>query len=138
MKSELIYHIVPEKELLSQVKEDEYIPVSFNEFGFVHCALEVSVIPVANDYFSKTQDRLILLKIDPGKLTSETKFEPAIPVSGDATQHLSSSPIFPHVYGPIDTIAIDGIGIIRKDQNGYHWPEEFVAFSKYIEDKVTA
>ena len=137
MKSKLIYHIVPEKEFLSQTERDKYFPASFSEFGFVHCALEISVIPVANDYYSDVQDVLLLLAIDSQKLFSETKYESAMPDSGAGTEHLSSSPVFPHVYGPIDTLAIERVGILQKENNKFHWPRKFISLSEYLEIKRT-
>ncbi len=127
----MIYHIVKEKDYLSQVREDSYMPVNMGDLGFVHCALEESVIPVANDYYSNAEDKLILLEIDPLKLKSETRYEAAVPDKGVGTQHLNSSPVFPHVYGPIDNFAVVGIGVLLKVNNGYEWPEKFVSFEEF-------
>jgi len=129
----MIYHIVLEKDYLPSIKGDSYIPSNFNVDGFVHCALEVSVITVANDYYSNTEDRLLLLKLDPKKLKSQTKYEPAMPGKGAGTRHISTSVVFPHIYGPIEHSAVDGIGVLRKEKTGYVWPQEFVPLSEYVE-----
>lgn len=128
----MIFHIVKEREYLSQIKSERYLPDNFNENGFVHCALQESVIPVANDCFSDISDRLLLLKIDPLKLKSETRYEPAAPVQGAGTGQLSASAVFPHVYGPIDNSAIMGVGILGKGKNGYEWPQQFLHLTKYL------
>jgi uncharacterized protein (DUF952 family) len=128
----MIYHIVKEKEYLTQAEGDCYLPVNMNEFGFVHCALEESVIPVTNDYYLEIEDKLILLKIDPSKLKSETRYEKAVPEKGAGTQHLNSSPIFPHVYGPINNSAVVGIGVLFKGNDGYEWPKEFKSIKEYF------
>ena len=108
----MIYHIVKEKDYPDLIKGDGYIPANFDESGFVHCALEVSVISVANDYYSNVEDKLLLLKIDPLKLKSHTKYVSAVLEKGAGTQHVSTSSVFPHVYGPIDNSSVEGIGVL--------------------------
>jgi uncharacterized protein (DUF952 family) len=130
----MIYHIVKEKEYLLQIKKDCYLPLNFNENGFVHCALEESVISVANDYYSVIEDKLLLLKINPAKLKSQTKYEPAAPEKGAGTKHLNTSQVFPHVYGPIDNSAVEGIGVLKKKKDGLIWPKEFISLSKYLDN----
>jgi uncharacterized protein (DUF952 family) len=136
----MIYHIVKEKDYLRLVKGDSYIPANFNENGFVHCALEASVISVANNYYSNTEDKLLLLKIDSSKLKSQTKYESAAPEKGPGTQQISTSSVFPHVYGPIDNASVEGIGVLLKEKNGYVWPKKFVPLAEYVDrnDKITA
>jgi uncharacterized protein (DUF952 family) len=131
----MIYHIVKEKDYLPFIKGDSYIPFNFDETGFVHCALEASVVPVANDYYSNVEDKLLLLKIDPLKLKSQTKYESAALVKGAGIHHLNTSPVFPHVYGPIDNSSVEGIGEILKEKNGYAWPKEFVPLTEYLKKK---
>jgi len=131
----MIYHLVPEKDYLPSIKGNSYLPSNFHANGFVHCALEVSVITVANDYYSNTEDRLLLLEIDPMKLKSQTKYEPAAPEKGAGTRHTGTSAVFPHVYGPIDHSAVYGIGVLRKEKAGYVWPQEFVPLAAYVDGK---
>ncbi len=131
----MIYHIVKEKDYLHLIKEDSYIPVTFDENGFVHCALEASVISVANDYYSNVEDNVLLLKIDPLKLRSQTKYESAAPEKGAGTQHLSTSSVFPHVYGPIDNSSVEGIGLLLKEKSGYLWPKNFLSLTEYFASK---
>jgi uncharacterized protein (DUF952 family) len=135
----MIYHIVKEKDYPDLIKGDGYIPANFDESGFVHCALEVSVISVANDYYSNVEDKLLLLKIDPLKLKSQTKYESAVLEKGAGTQHVSTSSVFPHVYGPIDNSSVEGIGVLLKEKNGYVWPNKFVSLAEYLDrkDKIT-
>jgi uncharacterized protein (DUF952 family) len=136
----MIYHIVKEKDYRSRNDGNKFLPSNFNENGFVHCALETSVIPVANEYYSNVEEMLLLLRIDPLKLNSQTKYESATPETGVGTSHLISSIVFPHVYGPIDNSAVDGIGILTKDKNGYVWPKKFISIAEYIngDNKTTA
>jgi uncharacterized protein (DUF952 family) len=124
----MIYHIVAESDFMSGSDGRRYLPAGFAASGFVHCALEPSVLPVANDYYSDCAGTLLLLRIDPDRLTSETKYEEAAPDAAAGTSHLATSPVFPHVYGPIDLAAIDGVGILTKGEHGYEWPAEFAPF----------
>jgi uncharacterized protein (DUF952 family) len=131
----MIYHIVKEQDYLRQVTANSYSPANFFNDGFVHCAFEVSVIAVANDYYANSQDNLLLLKIDPAKLTSETRYESAVPDKEASLRHLATSSVFPHVYGVIDNSAVEGIGVLQKEKGGYGWPMGFVPLAKYLSGK---
>jgi uncharacterized protein (DUF952 family) len=121
----MIYHIVTEADFRSLNDGQQYLPSEFAADGFVHCALEASVLPVANDYYPAVSGTLLLLRIDPARLKSPTKYEAASPARAAGTSHLATSPVFPHVYGPIENAAIDGIGILTKGERGYVWPTEW-------------
>lgn len=131
----MIYHIVPEKEYLELITEKAYLPGNFREIGFVHCSLEVSVIPVADDYYRETEETLLLLRIDPDKLSAEVKYEEAVPDPEGGKSHLGTSLVFPHIYGPIDNPAVEGVGVLRKHETGYSWPELFLPLQKYLESR---
>lgn len=129
----MIYHIVTLTELRSHTDGQQYLPGDFAGSGFVHCALEASVLPVANDYFPDAGDTLLLLRIDPSRLRSPTRFEAASPAEAAGTSHLATSRVFPHVHGPIDNAAVTGIGILTKDEHGYVWPTRFMPLVEYVE-----
>jgi uncharacterized protein (DUF952 family) len=132
----MIYHIVKTKEFQSCIDGVKYIPSNLKDIGFIHCSLESSVIPVANDYYGNVLEELLLLRIEPLNLESQVKYEAAKPENGINTSHLSSSPIFPHIYGPVDLIAINGIGILEKKESGYIWPKEFEPKEKYLHKEM--
>ena len=136
----MIYHIVKEKDYRSRNDGKQYLPWNFDENGFVHCALETSVLPVANDYYANVEEKLLLLRIEPLMLKSQTKYEPALPEKGMSTLHVNSSPVFPHVYGPIDNSAVNGIGMLVKGSTRYVWPKEFIPITEYFNDsyEITA
>jgi hypothetical protein len=68
----MIYHVVIESDFRAQFDDLVYSPSGLHADGFVHCAFEPSVVPVANDYFAGAPGRLLLLEIDPTLLTSES------------------------------------------------------------------
>jgi uncharacterized protein (DUF952 family) len=122
----VIYHVVAEDDLLAGCDGQTYRPSGLASDGFVHCSPEASVIPVANDYYPGVEGRLFLLRIDPSKLSAETRYERAAPVLDGNLTHLNSAPAFPHVYGPIQLEAVDGVGVLTRTASGYAWPEEFM------------
>ncbi len=132
----MIYHIVDEASFLSCSDGRAYLPSDFAASGFVHCALEGSVLPVANDYYGGVAGTLLLLRIDPDRLKSETRYEAADPSAAAGTSHLATSAVFPHVYGPIDLEAIDGVGALGKGPDGYEWPATFDGVGEYLGRKL--
>jgi len=128
----MIYHIVTELDLRAHVSGDVYTPASLKDFGFVHCALPASVIAVANDYFAAAAGPVLLLEIDPERLTSEVRYEAAAPIAGGGTAHLVDAALFPHVYGPINTPAIVRVGALGVTPDGFHWPGEFEAWDAFL------
>jgi len=128
----MIYHIVTEADYRSRNNGQQYLPSEFAADGFVHCALETSVLPVANDYFAGVTFTLLLLRLDPTRLKSPTRYEAASPARGAGTSHVATSPVFPHVYGPIDNAAVDGVGVLTKGEHGYVWPTTFVSIAEHL------
>lgn len=126
-----IYHIVAQAEFRAQNDGRQYLPADFAASGFVHCSPEASVLPVANDYYAGVEGTLLVLRIDPARLGSPVRYEAAAPDPTAGSSHLATSPVFPHVYGPIDIEAIDGIGVLARGADGYEWPATFVASRPY-------
>jgi len=121
-----IFHLVAEAEFRSQISDGAYRPSTLEHVGFVHCAKQNSVLPIANDYFSRTEDRVLLLEIDPSALSSEFRYEAPAPISGGGKSRIVTVDRFPHVYGPIETEAISRIGALRKTAQGFRWPTQMV------------
>ena len=128
----MIYHIVVESDLRAQFDGRVYTPSGLHQDGFVHCAFEPSVVPVANDYFAGAAGRVLVLEIDPTRLTSETRYEAAAPTLSGGSSHLASASQFPHVYGPIDREAITGVGELGRTAGGFEWPGGFVPLDTFL------
>jgi uncharacterized protein len=129
----IIYHIVTESDLRAALRSDRYAPSSLDDCGFIHCALRSSVLAVANDYFAGISERVLVLEIDTARLVSEVRYEAAAPIAGGGSSHLALGTEFPHVYGPIDTKAITGVGALGVADDGYHWPLEIGPLSASFE-----
>jgi uncharacterized protein (DUF952 family) len=94
--SEFILHIAAQSAWLAAQGQGAYAADSLAGEGFIHCSRPSQVIRVANSLFQGQPD-LVLLVIDPRRLTAELRWEPGSGAAGEA---------FPHVYGPIDLGAV--------------------------------
>ena len=83
----------------------EYRADSLEAEGFIHCSRPEQALKVANRYYGG-QNGLLLLWIDPSKLTAELRWEPS---EGD---------IYPHLYGPLNLAAIIQVSAFPSDTEG--------------------
>lgn len=88
-----LLHITPRARWQPQAAT--YVADSLQLEGFIHCSTPAQVLMPANAMF-KGQTDLILLVIDPAKVTAPIVFEDCYE-SGHA---------FPHIYGPLNTDAV--------------------------------
>jgi uncharacterized protein (DUF952 family) len=132
-KTDVIYHIVVESDLRTQIEGLLYRPAALATDGFVHCSREGSVLPVANDYYADAIGRVLLVELDLSRLAAETKFEAAAPIAGGGTNHLESAPDFPHIYGPIELDAILRVGVLDSSKGQYTWPDRFESLDVFLE-----
>lgn len=65
--------------------------------GFIHCSFAEQLDGVLERYYSGVE-RVIILEIDPSKLTSKLVEEPS-----------TNNEIYPHIYGPINIDAVVGV-----------------------------
>ena len=93
---EMIYHITKPTIWNSGLSNGAYVPVEFEQDGFIHCSNEEQVLDVAGRYYTG-QPGLLLLRIDPDRLTSKLVYENL--VGGDE--------LYPHIYGPLNLEAVN-------------------------------
>jgi uncharacterized protein (DUF952 family) len=109
----LILHITTEPAWNDAQAAGEYRPGSLESEGFVHCSLPTQVTHVA-DWFYRDVPDLVLLCVDPSRLTSPLRWEPsADQFPGD----------FPHVYGPIAVDAVVAAVPWVRGEDGFELPD---------------
>jgi glutathione S-transferase len=79
---------------------------TLEEVGFIHLSFAPQVKIVADVFYRDIPD-LVLLTIDPAKLTAEVKVEAG---AGTVEQ-------FPHLYGPLSVAAVSGVSDYELLQN---------------------
>jgi len=100
----IIYHITPRVDWAKAQKIGEYRPESLTSEGFIHCSTESQAALVANAFYS-AQSGLILLVIDPARLTAPLQWDPpAHPAPESAPASLHGE--FPHIYGALNLDAV--------------------------------
>lgn len=98
-----LYHVVPGETWAKFDDEPTYQADSLRSEGFIHLSERQQVSGVLDRYYRNVPD-LLLLHIDPAKLTPALKYEEA-----------SNGQRFPHVYGPINKDAVVDIEKINHE-----------------------
>lgn len=94
MPGEPLLHIVARSEWEARPNANEYRARSLDVEGFIHLSTPAQVLGPANAFY-RGQSDLILLVIDPDKLTADVRWE-------DVYGHGA----FPHLYGPLNADAV--------------------------------
>ena len=88
----MIYHIISKEEWQEAKKQGEYLPLSLEKDGFIHCSDLDQVEGVANNLY-EGEDDLLLLAIDENEVDPEIVYEDLYDLGEK----------FPHIYGPLNT-----------------------------------
>lgn len=116
----MIYHITKPTIWNSGLANGDYVPGEFEQDGFIHCSKEEQVLDVAGRYYAG-QPGLLLLRIDPARLTSKLVYENLI--GGDD--------LFPHIYGPLNLEAVDSTAEFMLNSTGeFVFPVDWKPVSK--------
>lgn len=113
----MIYHITSHKAWREAQQHGEYRAESLETEGFIHCSTRSQVLPVAEKYY-QGQGRLLLLLIDPARLTSDLKWEP--PSGGSPPPGVPEAEMFPHIYGPVNLEAVVKVLDLESSPDGRH------------------
>jgi uncharacterized protein (DUF952 family) len=100
-----IVHICRNNHWLEALGVQEYRAKSLDEEGFIHFSRPDQVLRVANAFYAGVGD-LVLLWVDPGKLTAELRWEE---VERD---------VFPHLYGPLNVDAVMTVTDLKPGPDG--------------------
>ncbi|HEX2905670.1 MAG TPA: DUF952 domain-containing protein [Phototrophicaceae bacterium] len=100
----MIYHIAQQQDWQTALNQGVYRIGSLESEGFIHCSKPEQVVKVANAIF-RGQVGLVLLVIDPERLTMPLKYEPPVHVTSDQPA-TTTDERFPHLYGPLNLEAV--------------------------------
>ena len=89
-----VFHIAERRSWEEQKASGRYRHPSLDSEGFIHCSDEGQVARTLARFFPGRTD-LVLLEIDPERLTSELHYEEGEP-----------GELFPHLYGPLNVDAV--------------------------------
>lgn len=90
-----------------------YRPASLGTEGFIHFSAPGQIVGTANRFYAGRDD-LLLVVVDPERLTAPLRWEPPAAVAPAAlvaaalvaASGLATGELFPHLYGPIDAGAV--------------------------------
>ncbi|OQY34117.1 MAG: hypothetical protein B6I38_02830 [Anaerolineaceae bacterium 4572_5.1] len=88
-----IVHVCAPQAWEAAKKLGEYRAASLEGEGFIHCSTWEQISGVMNRFYADVEE-LLLLNIDPAKVTAEIRWEA---VDGDE---------YPHLYGPLNLDAV--------------------------------
>lgn len=122
-----IVHLMQRVEWERLVPEEPITNPSLTTEGFIHCTDDADVLlGVANAFYRGVAGDFVALDVNVADLTSACIWEaPAhiTPVGGDGAAvdgagPVPLAPLFPHVYGPIDRVAVTAVRAVIRDAHG--------------------
>jgi uncharacterized protein (DUF952 family) len=117
--SDFIVHATTRSAWSAAQASGKYAADSLAGEGFIHCSTAEQILGVADRFFAG-QHGLVLLVIDPARLSSELHWEPGVDLATE---------LFPHIYGPINLNAVVDALEFEPDSDGkFHLPN-FPEFS---------
>ena len=110
----VLVHLCSNAEWGAAQDPGELRPESLARSGFVHLSSPEQVHLPANRLYSGRTD-LVLLRIDPARLSSPVRWEPGVATDPAAV-------VFPHLYGPLPVTAVISVTSFRPDVKGRFAP----------------
>jgi release factor glutamine methyltransferase len=103
----LIIHLCPREEWLHAQQKGIFQDKSLLQDGFIHCSEPEQILETANRFYQGVL-KLVLLWIDPDRLTSKIRWE------------TTDSAFYPHIYGPINLEAVISVIDLKPDFDGVY------------------
>jgi uncharacterized protein (DUF952 family) len=105
-----IYHLAPAARWRDWPAGAPYLPAGYEADGFIHCTAGTELmLRVANSFYRDVPGDFVLLVIDPDRLIAPLRWE-------RSTDGLAQ--LFPHVYGPLDRLAVVEVRAVRRGTDG--------------------
>lgn len=121
-----LFHLALASEWKAGWSEGRYTPARFAADGFVHCCDdEASTLQVAEAYFSRSTEPVLVVELEESALEVEVKREAPAPPDGKAHAHHEAGRKFPHVYGSLPARAVVRVGPLRREGASWRWPSEW-------------
>jgi len=94
----MIYHILPQTFYAAQDNSQPFRADTLETEGFMHCTGAPDLLVwVANRYYRQTSGPFVVLCIDEQRVVAEVRWEE------------SDGNLFPHIYGPLNWDAVEGV-----------------------------
>jgi uncharacterized protein (DUF952 family) len=100
-----IYHLVPASDW-QRCSGPTYTADSLASEGFIHCSYAAQVAAAANRFYADRDDMLVL-HLDPSRLSSPLREEPS-----------GTGELFPHIYGSINRDAVVMVQSLQRGTDG--------------------
>jgi uncharacterized protein (DUF952 family) len=110
----MLLHICAADDWRRAQDHGEHRPDSLDDAGFIHLSSPDQVHLPANRLYTGRAD-LVLLRIDPDKLTAPVRWERGVPADPE-------SMLFPHLYGPLPVAAVTSVTPYRPEADGSFSP----------------
>jgi uncharacterized protein (DUF952 family) len=105
MPSGRIYHLLDAEVWDAERRRETVADDQFQRHGFVHCCFREQITEIATWWFDPNLE-LVAVEVDPQRLTHELRYE------------RSPSRWYPHLYGPIDAVAVTGHHLLERTTDG--------------------
>jgi uncharacterized protein (DUF952 family) len=107
-----LYHILSREEWAVAEAAGVHAPPSLGAEGFVHLSTRSQLLRTAERYFGGRSD-LVVLSVREDRLQAPLRYEEA---HGEP---------FPHLYGPLDLRAVEGIAPLRLEGGRFVFPDRW-------------
>lgn len=112
----IVLHLMPRSDWAGLVPDQPISNPSLETEGFIHCTDDHGVLlQVANAFYRQVPGEFVVLHVEVADLTSACIWEAPAHIDNSGT---SFAPQFPHVYGPIDRVAVVNVEAVRRHQDG--------------------
>jgi uncharacterized protein (DUF952 family) len=117
----LVLHITQLSAWQAGLAAGSYRDLSLETEGYIHCSTETQMQRTANKYYVGVTG-LVLLEIDPAKLTHPLRFEPAgswLLEHPNEPHSAYTGELYPHLYGPLNPEAVTRVIPYAPDSDGH-------------------
>ena len=108
-------HLLPASVAAAVTPGDDYVPDAYATDGFIHCTGDDALmLQVANRFYRDLGEPAVVWTIDETAVRSEVRWEPPMPENPPDYD----GPLFPHIYGPLNTDAVVATRRLLRDTDG--------------------